>query len=82
MKRLLPLAAIEVYVWLILLAITFLISKGVLQIDLGMATLMGRVATQIARLSVSAALILIWLIAWKKVTDYYLSRTLSRSSNA
>ena len=78
MKRLLPLAAIEVFVWLFLLGSTFVISKGAFAISFGTATLAERVATQTARVAVSGGLILIWLLAWKKVTDSYLTRTLSR----
>jgi hypothetical protein len=78
MKRILPLAAIEVFVWLILLAIVFVISEDVLTINFGTATLVARVATQTVRVSVSAALVLLWLLTWKKIADYYLSRMLSR----
>lgn len=81
MKRILPLAAIEVFVWLILLIVTFLIAKEAVRIDFGMATLSGDIVTQIARLVVSGLLVLVWLLAWKKVADYYLARMLSRSSN-
>ena len=82
MNRILPLAAMEVFVWLILLAIVFVISKGAFAISFGTSTLIARVATQVARVSVSAALVLFWLLAWKKVADYYLSRMLSRHVSA
>ncbi len=36
------------------------------------------VATQTARVAASGGLVLIWLLGWKKVTDSYLARTLSR----
>jgi hypothetical protein len=72
----------EVFVWLILLAIVFVISRGVFAINFGTATLIARVATQTARVSVSAALVLAWLLTWKKIADYYLSRMLSRQSSA
>jgi hypothetical protein len=78
MKRLLALAAIETFVWLLLLIVTFIISKGALEISFGSATLLARVATQIVRVVASGTLVLIWLFAWKKVADLYLSRTLSR----
>jgi hypothetical protein len=78
MNRTLQLASIEVFVWAILLVITFVISKGAFAINFGTATVFARVATQVARVSVSAALVLVWLLTWKKVADYYLSRTLSR----
>jgi hypothetical protein len=77
-KRIISLAAIEVFVWLILLAITFVISKGAFAISFGTATLIDRIATQVARVSVSAALVLLWLLMWKKVADNYLSKMLSR----
>jgi len=76
-NRILPLAAIEVFVWLILLGMTFTISVGVFEISFGTATLIERVATQVARASVSAALVLVWLILWKWIADRYLSRTLT-----
>jgi len=80
MKRILSLAAIEVFVWFVLLVITFLVSKGAIEISFGTATLIERIATQTARLLVSAVLILLWLLAWKKVADLYLSKMLSRHS--
>jgi hypothetical protein len=82
MNRILPLAAIEVFVWIILLAITFLISKGAIEINFGTSTLIERIATQTVRLLVSGALLLAWLLAWKKVADYYLSRMLTRRSTS
>jgi len=78
MKRILPLAAIEVFVWFLLLAITFLISKVAIEINLGTGTLLARIATQMIRLLVSGALVLGWLLAWRKVADLYLSKMLSR----
>jgi len=75
-KRILPLAAIEVFVWFVLLLITFVISKEAIEISFGTATLVERIATQTVRLLVSATLILVWLLAWKKVADLYLSRML------
>ena len=80
MRRILSLAAIEVFAWFILLAITFVVSKGAIEISFGTATLIERIATQTARLLVSAVLILVWLLAWKKVAELYLSKMLSRHS--
>lgn len=77
-KRILPLAALEVFVWLVLLAITFLISKVAFEISFGTATLAARIATQTVRLLASGTLVLVWLLVWKKAADLYLSRTLSR----
>jgi hypothetical protein len=68
----------EVFVWLILLAVVFVISKGAFAINFGTATLLARIATQTARVSVSAMLVLLWLLIWKKTADYYLSKMLSR----
>jgi hypothetical protein len=79
MKRILPLAAIEIFVWFVLLAVTFLISKVAIELSFGTTTLVARVATQIVRLLASGTLVLAWLAAWKKVADFYLSRALSRS---
>jgi hypothetical protein len=81
-KRIIPLAAIEVFVWLVLLTITFLISKVAIELSFGTATLLERTATQIVRTGVSAALILAWLLTWKKVADVYLSRMLSRHATS
>lgn len=77
MRRIIPLSGIEVFAWLLLLVITFFISKGVIEISFGTATLLARIATQTVRLLVSVALVLAWLLAWKKVADVYLSRMLS-----
>jgi len=79
-KRILPLAAIEVFVWFVLLAITFLISKVAIEIGFGTVTLAARIATQTVRVLASAALVIVWLLAWKKAADLYLSRKLFRRS--
>jgi len=78
MRHLIPLAAIEVFVWLILLLSTFLISKFVFSINFGNVTLVQRVATETARVVASGAIILIWLFVWKRVTDLYFWRTIAR----
>lgn len=78
MKRLLPLAAIEIFVWLFLLGSTYVISKGAFAISFGTATLVESVATQTARVVASGCVVLVWLLGWKKVTDWYLVKTLSR----
>ena len=78
MKNLIPLAAIEVFVWAILLLSTFLISKIAFAINLGDATLMGRIATETARVLISGIIVVIWLLVWKKATDSYFWRTISR----
>ncbi|MGA2789271.1 MAG: hypothetical protein ABSF00_00710 [Candidatus Bathyarchaeia archaeon] len=78
MKRILPLAAIEVFVWLILLLCTLLVSKFAFSINLGNATILQRIATQVARNSLAGVIVVIWLLVWKKVTDSYLWRALGR----
>ena len=80
MKRILPLIAIEVLVWVILLGVTFVIARGAFQINLGTASLLQRIVTQVARVSISAGLVLVWLLSWKELADHYLSRTLYRES--
>jgi len=78
LKRILPLAAIEVFAWFVLLAVTFFISRVAIEIGFGTATLAARIATQVTRLLVSGGLILMWLLAWLRFADLYLSRMLSR----
>ncbi len=78
MKRILPLAAIEVFVWIILLLSTLLISEVVFTINLGTATIIQRVLTEILRDVFSGVIIVVWLLVWKKITDFYLWRALSR----
>jgi len=82
MKRIIPLVAIEVFVWSVLLLITFIISKVAIEISFGTATLLQRIVTQTVRMVVSTGLILAWLLAWKKVADVYLSRMLSPHSTS
>lgn len=78
MKRILPLAAIEVFVWLILLLCTLLVSKFAFSINLGNATIVQRIATQVARNSLAGVIVVIWLLVWKKVADSYLWHALGR----
>ena len=78
MKRLLPLATVEVFVWCVLLLSTFLISKVVFSINLGNETLVSRIATETLRVVFSGAIILVWLIVWKKITDNYFRRIIAR----
>ena len=78
MKRILPLAAIEVFVWLILLLCTLLVAKFAFSINLGNATVVQRIATQVARNSLAGVIVVIWLLVWKKVTDSYLWHFLGR----
>lgn len=78
MKRLLPLAAIEVFVWAMLLLCTLLISRVAFEIIIGTGSLIDRIATQIVRVLVSGIIILVWLFVWKKITDRYFWRTIAR----
>ncbi len=78
MRRILPLAAIEVFVWIILLLSTLLISEVAFTINLGTATIIQRVLTEILRDVFSGVIIVVWLLVWKKITDFYLWRVLSR----
>jgi len=82
MKRVLSLAAIEIFVWFVLLTVTFLISRVAIELSFGTAPLIARIATQVLRLLVSGALVLVWLMAWKKVADLYLSKMLARHRSA
>jgi hypothetical protein len=78
MNRILPLAALEVFVWAMLLLCMFFISKVVFDISLGTGTLIDRAATQVVRTAVSGAIILLWLVSWKKITDRYFWRAIRR----
>lgn len=69
-------AAVEIFVWAILLLSTLIISKVAFAINLGPETLVGRIATEALRVLVSGAIILVWLLVWKKVTDSYFWRTI------
>lgn len=82
LKRLLPLAAIEIFVWAALIVCVVVISKVAFGISLGSATLAERIATQTVRLVLSAAAVLLWLVSWKKITERYFWRTITRSSEA
>lgn len=78
MRRLLPLAAIEVFVWLVLLLSTLVISKVAFTINFGNTSITQRIATQTTRVLVSGVIVLIWLLIWKKLTDFYFWRTVAR----
>ena len=78
MKGILPLAAVEVFVWGVLLLSTFLISRIVFSISVGNETLVSRIATETLRVVFSGAIILAWLIVWKKIADNYFKRTIAR----
>jgi len=80
MKRILPLAAIEIFVWIALILCIVIIGRFAFEISLGSATLMERIATQTVRLAISCAAVLLWLVSWKKVTERYFWRTIGRPS--
>jgi len=77
--KLLPLAAIEIFVWAALIACIVVVSKVAFGISVGNATLLERVSTQVIRLGVSTAAVLLWLVSWKKITQRYFWRTIRRS---
>jgi len=79
LKRLLGLGAFEVFVWLLLLLCTLLISHQAFGINLG-ATFTERFLTQAVRLVVSGIIILGWLVVWKKATDLYFWRTAKKAT--
>ena len=75
MKRLLPLAAIVIFVWAMLLLCMLLISRVAFDFSIGTETLFARIVTQVVRVLVSGMIILVWLFVWKKITDLYFWRT-------
>jgi hypothetical protein len=78
LKRLLSLVAIEVFVWGTMLLSMLLISRVAFGIVIGTGDLAGRVTTQIARVLVSGTIVLVWLFAWKRITDLYFWRAVRR----
>jgi hypothetical protein len=82
MRRLLPLAFIEVFVWLMLLLGAFLVSRIVFEISFGTPNLFLTLITDGVRISLSAAVLYGWLIAWKRITSYYFWHTIERNSTA
>jgi glucan phosphoethanolaminetransferase (alkaline phosphatase superfamily) len=79
LKRILPIAAVEVFVWAMMLLCTLLISRVAFGITIGTEALVDRVLTQVARLLVSGAIVLVWLFVWKKTMDHYFWRTIKHS---
>ncbi|MGD0424605.1 MAG: hypothetical protein ABSA92_14285 [Candidatus Bathyarchaeia archaeon] len=79
MKHLLPLAAIEIFVWAALIMCIVIIGRVAFEISLGTATLVERIATQTVRLVISSAAVLLWLVSWKKITERYFWRAIGRS---
>ena len=75
-------AVIEIFVWTALIVCILVISKVAFGINLGGATLVERIATQTARLVVSVAAVLLWLVSWKKITELYFWRAIERLSKA
>jgi hypothetical protein len=80
LKRIFPLATIEIFVWLFLLLCALLVSKVAYSINLGNANLTERIATQVVRNSLAGVIVIGWLLVWKRVTDSYLRRALRRQA--
>jgi len=78
--KLLPLAAIEIFVWAALIVCIVVVSKVAFGISVGNATLLEKITTQIIRFGVSTAAVLLWLVSWKKITQRYFWRAIRRSS--
>ena len=78
MKRLFPLAAIEIFVWFVLLVTILIISKGVFSINFGTRSILLVIATQLSKILGTGVLVFVWLVSWKKIADVYLKRALSR----
>lgn len=78
MRRLLPLAAIELFVWIVLLLSALLISKVAFAINVGTHTFAGRVATETLRVLASGAIAVVWLLIWKWIVDAYFWRQITR----
>jgi hypothetical protein len=78
LRRLLPLAAIVVFVWTMLLLCMLIISRVAFEFSIGTETLLGRIVTQTVRVVVSGSIILAWLFVWKKITDLYFWRAIGR----
>jgi len=81
LRRLLPLALIEVFVWLMLLLGAFLFSRIVFGINFGTSNLLLTLINDGVRILVSGAILFGWLIAWKRMTDYYFWRTIERKKS-
>ena len=78
MKTIIPLAAMEVFVWFALLLSAFFISKVAFAINFGTETLVGRVATETLRVAVSGAIAVVWLLVWKWLVDTYFWLTIGK----
>ena len=82
LNRILPLAAIEIFVWAALIVCVLVVGRIAFEISLGSATLGERIATQIVRLVISSTAVLLWLVSWKRITQRYFWRAIGRSSRA
>jgi len=81
LRRLLPLALIEVFVWLMLLLGAFLVSRLVFGINFGTSNLLFTLINDGVRILVSGTILFGWLIAWKRMTNYYFWRTIERKKS-
>jgi hypothetical protein len=70
--------AMEVFVWGTMLLSMLLISRVAYEINLGTTSLAARIMTQVVRALLSGTIILVWLFAWKRITDAYFWRTIGR----
>jgi uncharacterized membrane protein (DUF485 family) len=80
LRRILPLVAIEIFVWTALIVCVVVVGRIVFEISFGSATLGERIATQIVRLGISCTAVLLWLVSWKEMTARYFWRAIGRSS--
>lgn len=71
---------IEFFVWSVLLLCTFLVAKVAFSINLGNVTLSERLLTQVARNALAGSIVLVWLLVWKRITDFYLWRALGKQA--
>jgi hypothetical protein len=78
MRRLFPLAAIELFVWIALLLSAFLISRVAFAINVGNQTFASRVATETLRVLASGAVAVAWLVIWRWIVDAYFWRFITR----
>lgn len=81
MRRLLPLAFIEVFVWLMLLLGAFVIARVVFEINFGTSTFILTLITDGVRTVVSAGILFGWVVAWKRVTHYYFWRAVEHQKS-
>ena len=67
--------------WLMLLLGAFLISKVVFGINFGPSNLLLTLINDGLRILVSGAVLFGWLMAWKRMTNYYFWRAIERKKS-